>query len=145
MFNGFRLSVKDEWDRPWSLLMPDCHPAIFAKGKKFREEATPDERADVVMDAALRLGVDPSERGAWKQLWSELHARGGFRNANTPPKKGGLNALAFQLGLDFKFEPRKFVHLVYAEGDDIEGGSGVWADQPLFYPPVMPGSPLSPL
>ena len=94
----------------WRLCVPKCHPAIFAKGISFVNRASADERAQVVMNAALEYGLDPSERGAWKQLWSEV-VSGERKSSNVE-----------RLGLDFVFSGQKFAYLPFALSDSVGGG-----------------------
>ena len=91
----------------WQLRVPDCHPAIFARGSEFIANASPDDRADAVMNAALLWGLDPSERGGWEQIWSEEHgAADGGRGGSE-----GLAGLAGLLGLTFEFSGRLVAYL----------------------------------
>jgi hypothetical protein len=105
----------DSEGQEWKLCAPDCHPAIFAKGKFFVDNASANERADVVMNAALESGLDPSERGGWEQLWNGLHGGGGNL---------GERQLAAGLGLTFVFSGQKLVYLPCARVDLGELGSG---------------------
>jgi len=109
------IEVVDSGEQEWKLLAPDCHPAIFAKGESFLVNATVDERVEVVMNAALGLGLDPSERGGWEQLWNGLHGGG----ANS-----GDRRLVEELGLTFVFSGQKLVYLPCARVDLGERGRG---------------------
>ena len=99
----------DSEGQEWKLCAPDCHPAIFAKGKSFVDNASADELADVVMNAALGMGLDPSDRGAWEQVWNGLHGDGA---ANS-----GDRGLAEVLGLSFVFSGQQLAYLPCARGN----------------------------
>lgn len=116
---SFVISVVDSEGQEWKLCAPDCHPAIFAKGESFVTNASADELADVVMNAALGLGLDPSERGGWEQVWHALH--GGRANS-------GDRGLAEALGLTFVFSGQKLVYLPCVRGDlgERRGNLGEW-------------------
>ena len=91
----------------WRLRVPDCHPAIFARGEEFVANASPDDRADAVMNAALLWGLDPSERRGWEQIWGEEHgAAGGGRGGSE-----GQAGLVGLLGLTFEFSGRLLAYL----------------------------------
>ena len=101
----------------WQLRVPDCHPAIFAKGEEFVANASPDDRAEAVMNAALLWGLDPSERGGWEQIWDEEQgAADGGRGGSEGPA-----GLAWLLGLTFEFSGRLLAYLPKSRrglGDD---------------------------
>jgi len=124
------VTVTDVWGKHSTLLMPDCHPAIFAKGAAFRTEATADERATAVMEATLEMGLAPVDLVAWEELWRELRGRSQGRQAARRTEKG---ARAFRLGLDFMFHPRNLVYCAYGEGDALADPPQVWKGKPGHY------------
>lgn len=121
----------DVWGQHSTLLMPDCHPAIFAKGAAFRNEATADERATAVMEATLEMGLAAVDSVAWEELWQEL--RGRRRQGRRAAERTGTAARAFRLGLDFMFHPRNLVHCAYGEGDTLADPRQVWKEKPGHY------------
>ncbi len=106
---SFIVEIVDSEGEEWKLYAPDCHPAIFAMGKSFVNNASADELADVVMNAALGMGLDPSERGAWEQVWIGLRGDGA---ANS-----GDRGLAEALGLTFVFSGQQLAYLPCVRGD----------------------------
>lgn len=113
---SFIVEIVDSEGQEWKLCAPDCHPAILAKGKSFVDNASADQRAEVVMNAALELGLDPSERGGWEQVWHGLRG-GGAANS-------GDGGLAEALGLTFVFSGLQLVYLPCARVNLDDSGSG---------------------
>jgi len=122
------VTVRDVWGKCSTLVMPGCHPAIFARGRVFWETASADDRATAVVEATLGLGLAPTDREAWRELWEELH--GSSRRCCQAGEER-----AFRLGLDFGFHPRNLVYCAYwLKGSEYSDPPQIWEGKPVHYP-----------